>query len=228
MAATLIAHRLYARRPVGTRIRCFAQLLVGLAVMAPGIVALKRSGLGLGPWDVLHDGLAGHTGIDLGTVGILVGIPIVALWWPLRERPGVGTIANLVLVGAFIHLLLPHTTEAHAPALRIGLMAGGIATFAVGQGMYIAAGLGAGPRDGLMTGLHRRYGWSIRLARTAVELAALAAGLALGGSFGVGTLAFAIGIGPMVQVTLRWFGFPVGRVPELGDQPAEAVGLSGE
>src|SRR5438128_1686990 len=119
--------------------------------MAPGIVALKRSGLGLGPWDVLHDGLARHTGVDLGTIGI--------------------------------------------PA------------FAVGQGMYIAAGLGAGPRDGLMTGLHRRLGWSIRLARTSIELTALVIGLTLGGSFGVGTFAFALGIGPMVQVTLRWFGF---------------------
>ena len=85
MAATPIAHRLYARRPVGTRIRCFVQLLVGLAVMAPGIVALKRSGLGLGPWDVLHDGLAGHTGVDLGTVGILVGIPIVVLSFFIKE-----------------------------------------------------------------------------------------------------------------------------------------------
>ncbi|MCU1462462.1 MAG: hypothetical protein JWO37_2537 [Acidimicrobiales bacterium] len=202
--------------------------MVGLAVMAPGIVALKRSGLGLGPWDVLHDGLAGHTNIDLGTVGILVGIPIVALWWPLQERPGIGTIANLILVGTFIHLLLPHTRDAHAPALRVLLMAGGIAAFAVGQGMYIAAGLGAGPRDGLMTGLHRRWGWSIRLARTSIELVALIGGLALGGSFGVGTFAFALGIGPMVQVTLRWFGFPVQQVPELGDQPAAAVGLAGE
>jgi uncharacterized membrane protein YczE len=196
--------------------------------MAPGIVALKRSGLGLGPWDVLHDGLAQHTSVDLGTIGILVGIPVVALWWPLRERPGVGTIANLVLVGSFIHLLLPHTEPAHALPLRISLMVGGIAVFAVGQGLYLAAGLGAGPRDGLMTGLNRRYGWSIRVARTTIELVALALGLALGGSFGVGTFAFAIGIGPMVQVTLRWFGFPVRRVPELGDEPAGAVGLTGE
>lgn len=194
--------------------------------MAPGIVALKRSGLGLGPWDVLHDGLARHSTLDLGTIGILVGIPIVALWWPLRERPGVGTIANLVLVGTFIHLLLPHTSPVDAWPARVALMVGGIAVFAVGQGMYIAAGLGAGPRDGLMTGLHRRYGWSIRVARTTIEVIALVAGLALGGAFGVATFVFAVGIGPMVQVTLRWFGFAT--TPELGEQPADAVGLAGE
>jgi len=213
---------------VGIRVRNLGQLLVGLAAMAPGIVALKRSGLGLGPWDVLHDGLARHTGVDLGTIGILVGIPIVVLWWPLRERPGIGTIANLVLIGTFIHLLLPHTHQAHGPVVRVALMIGGIAAFAVGQGMYIAAGLGAGPRDGLMTGLHRRLGWSIRLARTSIELTALVIGLTLGGSFGVGTFAFALGIGPMVQVTLRWFGFPLRGVPELGQDAAAALGLSGE
>jgi uncharacterized membrane protein YczE len=211
---------------MAARVGRVAQLIAGLAVMAPGIVALKRSGLGLGPWDVLHDGLASHSGIDLGTVGILVGVPIVALWWPLRQRPGLGTIANLLLVGTFIHLLLPRTNAAHAPALRVGLMVGGTVVFALGQGIYLAAGLGAGPRDGLMTGLNRRYGWSIRLARTIVELTALAFGLALGGSFGVGTFAFALGLGPMVQVALRWFGSPA--VSEVGDEPAGAVGLSGE
>src|SRR6266566_1708244 len=127
MATPSRAHRPYAGPLVGTRVRNVGQLLAGLALMAPGIVALKRSGLGLGPWDVLHDGLARHTGVDLGTIGILVGVPIVALWWPLRERPGIGTIANLVLIGTFIHLLLPHTSDAHTPVLRAALMAGGIA-----------------------------------------------------------------------------------------------------
>src|SRR4051794_32955759 len=195
--------------------------------MATGITAIKQSDLGLGPWDVLHDGIASRTGSDLGIVGLLVGIPILLLWLPLRERPGVGTVLNVIVIGAAIHVMLEHTSAADAMSLRVVLLASGMALVALGQGLYLAADVGAGPRDGLMTGLHRRLGWSIRLARTVIEVAALLFGIALGGSAGVGTVLFALLIGPMVQVTLRWFGFE-GGVEGVGRGPADAVGLSGE
>src|SRR3954466_15289083 len=195
--------------------------------MAAGITALKQSDLGLGPWDVLHDGIATRTGSDLGIVGLVVGIPILLLWLPLRERPGLGTVLNVIVIGLAIHVLLDHTSTADATSLRVALLAAGMVLVALGQGLYLAAGVGAGPRDGLMTGLHRCLGWSIRLARTVIEVAALLVGIALGGSAGVGTVLFALLIGPMVQVTWRWFGFER-VVEEVGRTPADAVGLSGE
>jgi uncharacterized membrane protein YczE len=140
----------------------------------------------------------------------------------------VGTVANVFVVGSVVHRLLPHTSPAGPAPARLGLLVAGIALFALGQGLYLSVELGPGPRDGLMTGLNHRFGWSIRGARTLVEAIALVGGIALGGSFGVATVAFAVLIGPMVQVTLRWFGFPMSHLPELGDHPADAVGLSGE
>jgi uncharacterized membrane protein YczE len=208
--------------------RRLAQLMTGLILMGVAVTALKQSRLGLGPWDVFHDGIARHTGIDLGVVGIVVGIPILLLWWPLHQRPGAGTVANLFVVGSVVHRLLPHTSPAGAEAARIGFMVAGIGLFALGQGLYLSVELGPGPRDGLMTGLNHRFGWSIRGSRTLIEAAALAGGIALGGSFGVATVLFAVTIGPTVQVTLRWFGFSTRDVPGLGDQPADAVGLTGE
>ena len=204
------------------------QLMVGLVVMGLAVTALKRSVLGLGPWDVFHDGVSHHTGIDLGLVGILVGIPILLLWLPLHQRPGVGTIANVFVIGWVVHLLLPHTSPAGTTTTKIALMAAGICLFALGQGLYLSARLGPGPRDGLMTGLNRQFGWSIRRSRTLVEASALVAGFALGGTVGVGTVIFALAIGPMVQVTLRWFGFGTASLPELGADTTEAIGLSGE
>jgi uncharacterized membrane protein YczE len=208
--------------------RRLAQLMVGLVTMGVAVTAMKQSRLGLSPWDVFHDGIARHTGVDLGVVGIVVGLPILLLWWPLRQRPGVGTVANVFVIGAVVHRLLPHTSPAGPLLSQAGLMIAGILLFALGQGLYLSVELGPGPRDGLMTGLNQRFGWSIRASRTLVEAAALAGGIALGGSFGPATILFALAIGPMVQVTLRWFGFPTRGVPELGGQPADAIGLSGE
>jgi uncharacterized membrane protein YczE len=128
------------------------------------------------------------------------------------------------IIGLTIDLLLPHTEPAHNMALRIALMGLGVVLFAIGSGMYLGVEMGAGPRDGLMTGLHDRFGWSIRWARTVIELTVLVMGTTLGGTAGIGTLIFACGIGPMVQVTLRWFGFDTGRVEELQDP----LGLTGE
>jgi uncharacterized membrane protein YczE len=197
---------------------------VGLVVIGAGICASVQARLGLSPWDVLHQGISRRTGMPLGTVGILVGALIMVTWWPLRRRPGAGTVANVVIIGLTIDLLLPHTEPAHNMALRIALMGLGVVLFALGSGMYLGVEMGAGPRDGLMTGLHDRFGWSIRWARTVIELTVLVMGTTLGGTAGIGTLIFACGIGPMVQVTLRWFGFDTGRVEELEDP----LGLTGE
>jgi uncharacterized membrane protein YczE len=205
------------------------QLLVGLIVMSAGITALKQADLGLGPWDVLHDGIARHLGGDLGTVGFAVGIPILALWFPLRLRPGIGTIFNLTVMGWAIHVLLGATDEAHVAWLRVSLLVGGTLLVALGQGLYLTPELGAGPRDGLMTGLHRMFGWSIRLVRTLLEVAVLLVGMVLGGSVGVGTVVFALLIGPLVQVSLRAFGFATpAQLAAVGATPGDAIGLSGE
>lgn len=208
--------------------RRLVQLIAGLLLLGVGIAFQVRARLGLGPWDVLHQGISRHTGIEIGTVGILVGIPIVLLWWPLRQRPGIGTLLNLVLVGLTTDVVLGVTSDAHAALLRWVLLVVSLGLIALGQGLYLSVELGAGPRDGVMTGLHRRVGWSIRVARTLMESCALVAGVILGGTAGIGTVAMALGIGPMVQVTLRWFGFPTDRVEELGRRPADALGLAGE
>ena len=202
-----------------------AMVLAGFAVMGTGIVALKQSTLGLGPWDVLHDGIGRRLGVDLGLVGIALGVPILLLWWPLRLRPNVGTVLNVVCIGLVIHLELPHTSPAEAPWLRAALLAGGLVAFALGQGLYLAPDLGAGPRDGLMTGLHLRFGVSIRAARTLVEVAALALGMVLGGSAGIGTIVFALAIGPLVQIALGWFGWTSSVARE---ELADPIGLAGE
>lgn len=211
--------------PLVTRL---AMAFSGFAVMGVGITMLVRSELGLGPWDVLHQGLGRHLDLDLGIVGIGLGVVILVLWWPLRQRPTVGTFLNVACIGLVIHALLPHTSDAHAMWLRVALLASGILLLALGQGLYLAPDLGAGPRDGLMTGLHRRFGVSIRLARTGIEVAALAAGIVLGGTAGLGTILFALAIGPLVQISLAWFGWQSAAAGELAATPSDAIGMSGE
>lgn len=182
-------------------------LVVGLVVFGFGIALMVEAGLGLGPWEALHQGIARLTGIEIGTISILLGLPILALWWPLGERPGIGTLVNVVLIGTSTNVgiaLIP-TPGDDELAVRLALMFGGVVVIALGSGIYLATDLGPGPRDGLMTGVHRRFGWSIRRARTAVELTVLAIGWALGGTVGLGTVVFALGIGPLVQVALRAF-----------------------
>jgi len=158
--------------------------------------------LGLGPWEALHQGIADQTGLQIGTVSILLGIPILALWWPLGERPGLGTVLNVVLIGSATNVaisLLPTATEVPG---QVAMMLAGVGVIGLGSAIYLSADLGPGPRDGLMTGLHHRFGWSIRRARTAVELSVLILGWALGGTIGIGTLVFAFGIGPVIQAFL--------------------------
>jgi uncharacterized membrane protein YczE len=180
-------------------------LLVGIIGFGIGIACMARSGLGLGPWEAFHQGLGNHLGVPLGTIGIALGIPILLLWLPLGERPGIGTLLNVVLIGSSTNVglvVLPAPSE--VPLQLLELLAG-ILIIAIGSGLYLAADLGPGPRDGLMTGLHHRFGWSIRRARTSVELTVLVAGYLLGGTVGLGTVLFAFGIGPLVQVSLGVF-----------------------
>jgi uncharacterized membrane protein YczE len=206
-------------------------LMAGLVIFGVGIAVMAASGLGLGPWEVFHQGIANRTGLALGTVSILVGIPVLALWWPLGERPGIGTILNVATIGTATNLALPLLPRPDEPVLGLAMSVGGVLLIGLGSGLYLAADLGAGPRDGLMTGLHHRFGWSIRRARTAIELLVLVIGFLLGGTVGLGTILFAFGIGPAVQFFLRYFD-PEGRVgrrrrPDLAEE-LDSPGTVGE
>lgn len=178
----------------GRLTRCIA----GLAVCGVGISLLLRADLGAAPWDVLHQGISRHTGLSVGTVIIVVGAALLLVWIPLRERPGVGTVLNAVLIGLTVDVVQPLLDVPDRFVVRLAAVVAGVLAFGVGSGLYIGAGLGPGPRDGLMTGLARR-GLSIRVARTGLEVVVVIAGVALGGTVGIGTVAFALGIGPVVQ-----------------------------
>jgi uncharacterized membrane protein YczE len=178
-----------------------ARCIAGLALFGIGTALIVRGDLGLAPWDVFHQGVSNQTGIGIGNVIILTGLALMVLWIPLRERPGIGTVLNAVEIGLVVGLVLPLLPEPDHLAVRFVCMSGGIVLIALGSGLYIGSGLGPGPRDGLMTGLARR-GLSIRAARTAIELTVVLIGIVLGGSIGIGTAAFAFGIGPLVQVFL--------------------------
>lgn len=187
-----------------TRPRQLSRLLPGLAAAGLGIALVVRSDLGLGPWDVLHQGIAERTGISMGMVVLAVGVIVLATWVPLRQRPGLGTVLNVVLVGTTLDLCLRVLPELAGPAARWSALLAGVAAVGLGSGLYLSAGLGPGPRDGVMTGLAAR-GASVRAVRTGIELSALALGWVLGGTVGVGTLVFALAIGPLVQFFLEVF-----------------------
>ena len=180
------------------------QLYAGLLLYGCSSSLLVLAGLGLDPWDVFHQGLARQTGLAIGTWAILVGVAVLLLWIPLRQRPGLGTISNAILVGAVMNLVLGHVGPPHALWLRIVCLVGGVFLCGVATGAYIGAGLGPGPRDGVMTGLAAR-GHSIRAARTALELTVLVSGWLLGGTVGVGTLLYALSIGPLAHVFIPFF-----------------------
>ncbi len=202
-------------------------LVLGLVLFGFGIALMAEAGLGLGPWEAFHQGISRLTGLELGTVSILLGIPILALWWPLGERPGFGTLLNVLLIGTATNLGLSVLPAFGGVAVQLVAMLAGVVTIAVGSGLYLAADLGPGPRDGLMTGIHRRFGWSIRRARTAIELTVLLLGFLLGGTIGVGTVVFALGIGPLVQIALGVFDRE-GRVARRRRVALEAPGTVGE
>ncbi len=179
-------------------VRRYTQLAVGLALFGLSLAVMVRAELGLPPWDVLHQGVAERTSLTFGTVVIGFSLLVMLLWIPLRQKPGPGTIANALLVGLFVDLGLWLVPEVSHVGLRLAMLAGGIALCGVSTGLYVGAGLGPGPRDGLMTGLAAR-GIPLGAARVAIELAALAIGWALGGTVGLGTVAFAVLIGPVVH-----------------------------
>ena len=184
-------------RPIERLTRC----VFGLALVGTGIGMQKAGNLGLPPWDVFHDGVSKIIGLSFGTTIVLTSAFVMLLWVPLRQAPGLGTILNAIEIGVAVGIFLSIVPEANAMPLRVFLMLGGIVVTGIGSGFYIGAGLGPGPRDGLMVGLAKR-GINIGKARTGVEIAVLLAGVALGGSIGVGTIAFAVLIGPIVAKTL--------------------------
>ncbi|MCY7300727.1 MAG: hypothetical protein LH616_16130 [Ilumatobacteraceae bacterium] len=178
-----------------------ARCVAGLTLFGLGISCFLTAELGVAPWDVFHQGLERKTGIPIGIIIEITGVFILLLWIPLRERMGLGTLLNAVQIGLVVFLIDDHLPHTEVMVLRVGYMLAGLLSIAIGSGFYIGAGLGSGPRDGLMLGISK-HGISIRVARTAIELIVLAAGIALGGTIGIGTVAFTFGIGPLVHVFL--------------------------
>lgn len=181
--------------------RRFTNLMVGLVLFGLGIGMMLRSDLGVPPWDVLHQGLAERFGLTVGLWSIFVSVVVLVGWLPLREPYGIGTILNAIVIGVVIDLSALFLPDPDHLLVQIMMVAGGIVVVGIGSGLYIGADLGPGPRDGLMTGI-AKLGPSIRLTRTVIEVTVLAVGWMLGGTFGVGTLAFAVFIGPLVQFFL--------------------------
>src|SRR2546423_11976838 len=197
-------------RPTPARL---AKLLAGLWIFGVGEALLVASELGNSPWTVFAQGLARQTPLGVGSATIVISLAVLCAWIPLRQRPGLGTVLNAILIGVSIDVtlsLLPHTLPL---AARLGEVALGVWVVGLGSGLYLTSYLGPGPRDGLMTGLHRRTGVSLRLVRTAIELSAVTIGIVLGGTFGVGTVAFAAAIGPAVQAAVHRIGGAPTRPP---------------
>jgi uncharacterized membrane protein YczE len=181
------------------------QLYLGLIAYGVSMAMMIRSRLGNMPWDVLHQGVAQHLGLSIGWVAIGVGALALLAWIPLRQMPGLGTVSNVVVIGLVMDRVLAVLPSPGGLPLRVLLLVGGIVLNGIATGAYIGAGLGPGPRDGLMTGLARRTGRSIRLVRTGIEVVVVAAGWLLGGVFGVGTVLYAVTIGPLAQLFLPLF-----------------------
>ncbi len=185
--------------------RRLPQLYVGLVLYGVSIALMVAGDLGLAPWDVLHSGLIRHVPLSLGQAVVVMSFVVLLAWVPLRELPGIGTVSNALVVGFSADLALRVLGQPHAPVLRVALMLGGILLCGLAGAMYIGAQFGRGPRDGLMTGLHRRTGLSLRLVRTLLEVAVVLVGLLLGGVAGIGTVLYALTIGPLTQRWLpRW------------------------
>lgn len=196
--------------PPDHRVRRFSQLIAGLVLYGATAGMIVLAQLGLDPWDVLHQGLARTLGLGIGTWAIIISLAVLLLWIPLQQRPGVGTVANAVVVGAVIDLLLALVHPPHELWVRVLLLAGGVGGNGLATGLYIGAGLGPGPRDGLSVGIAGR-GHSMRVVRTGVEGTVLVTGLILGGTIGIGTLAYALLIGPITHVTIP--ALAVNKVP---------------
>ena len=202
--------------PDGRRLpRRLLQLYVGLVLYAVSMALLVRSSLGVMPWDVLHQGISRSTGLSLGTVTVLVAVVVLLAWIPLEQRPGLGTLSNVVVIGLVVDVALDVLPAPSATAVQLAFGASGVLLNAVATAAYIGVRLGPGPRDGLMTGLVRRTGRSVRLVRTTLEVAVVAAGWSLGGQLGLLTVVYALSIGPLVHVLL-----PRLQVAAADDAPA--------
>lgn len=186
-----------------------ARCITGLAFFGFGITLFIRANLGLAPWDIFHKGLSEKLDVSIGLVIVGVGLLLLLLWIPLRQKPGVGTVLNALEIGFVVNLTKPLIGEPDQLVMRMLMVIAGVLVIALGSALYIGAGLGSGPRDGLMLGLSQRSiggrRISIRVARTTIELTVMLAGLFLGGSIGIGTLIFMFGIGPLVQLVLPRF-----------------------
>ncbi|MEP7115149.1 MAG: hypothetical protein ABI862_17935 [Ilumatobacteraceae bacterium] len=189
--------RLLLDRPLQRVARC----VVGLALFGLGISMFVTARLGLAPWDVFHQGVSRHTGISLGWVIEIVGFLLLLLWIPLRQRPGVGTILNALEIGLVVNLIGDHLPSTDRLVPRLAYVVGAVVVIAIGSGLYIGAGLGTGPRDGIMVGLAAR-GFSVRVTRTALEAVVMIVGIVLGGHIGIGTVAFVLGIGPLIHIVI--------------------------
>lgn len=199
------------------------RLFVGLTFFGVAMGAFVRAGLGVAPWDVLHLGLSRHLPLSLGTIIIIVGFLVLLAWIPLRQWPGLGTIANAVWIGVSADAALRLIPDIHGLPAQIAVVACALVVNGLGGALYIGSQFGAGPRDGLMTGLHLRTGWSLRLIRTGIEVAVLGIGWALGGTVGLGTVAYALLIGPSTQVFLRWTVVDLPRARGAAGAPHRAV-----
>jgi uncharacterized membrane protein YczE len=185
--------------------RRLPQLVVGLLLYGASLAMMVRGALGLAPWDVLHSGFIRHVPMTIGQAVVLLSFVVLLLWIPLREKPGIGTVANAVLVGLAADATLAVLAEPDSVVLRVGLLVGGLVLNGLATALYIGSQLGRGPRDGLMTGLARRTGLSLRLVRTALEVTVVVIGLLLGGALGLGTVVYALAIGPLAQLMLPWW-----------------------
>jgi uncharacterized membrane protein YczE len=213
-----MVHRM-AGRHTNRLPRRLLNLYVGLVLFGASMALMLESGLGLDPWDVFHQGLAERTGLSIGWIVVGVGTLVLLLWIPLRQRPGIGTVSNAVVVGLTVDAALAVLPGPRHIAFRCVFLVAGIITNGLATGLYIGAGLGPGPRDGLMTGLARR-GHSIRLVRTTIELSVLAIGWLLGGTVGVGTLLYAVSIGPLAQYFIPRLAVPDAASPHGHRVPA--------
>ncbi|MEV4637210.1 hypothetical protein AB0J80_07645 [Actinoplanes sp. NPDC049548] len=204
--------------------RRVSQLFAGLVLYGISMAFMVESRLGLTSWDVFHQGVSNTTGVSLGWVVILAGIPILLLWIPLRQRPGFGTMANLVVIGLVVDAALSVLTPGGSMAMRVTYLVVGILLNGVATAMYLSARFGPGPRDGLMTGIVNRFPrLSIRLVRTTIEVSVVATGFLLGGTVGVGTIAYALAIGPLVQLLMPVFAV---RATTGATRPAPALASS--
>jgi uncharacterized membrane protein YczE len=177
-----------------------AYLFIGLVLYGVSMAMMVRAGLGLDPWDVFHQGVADRSGLSFGTVTALTGVAVLLIWIPLRQRPGVGTVANVVVIALAVDTSLAVIPTVEPLAARIAVMVAAVVINGFATALYIGAGMGPGPRDGLMTGFVARTGGSVRVVRTAIEVTVLAVGWLLGGTVGVGTVVYALGIGPLVHL----------------------------